>query len=100
MKRLASSDRSPEEKAYDRGLANIVEKAILGLPEAYRLVFILRDVEDMSTEVTAECLNLTQENVKIRLHRARAGLRKSFMRELAQPPFSSSNFTPRAVTGW
>jgi RNA polymerase sigma-70 factor (ECF subfamily) len=76
MKPLASGGRSPEENAYNRELSSILEKAILGLPEDYRLVVILRDVEEMSTEETAECLNLSQENVKVRLHRARAGLRK------------------------
>ena len=48
----------------------------MALPDEYRAVFILRDVEGMSTEEAAECLNLTQENVKVRLHRAHAKLRK------------------------
>ncbi len=42
----------------------------------HRLTFMLRDVEGMSTDETAECLNISPENVKVRLHRARAGLRK------------------------
>jgi len=56
MKQLAASGRNPEEKAYDRELGIVLEKAILGLPDDYRLVFILRDVEEMSTEETAERL--------------------------------------------
>ena len=75
LKPLASTGRTPEEKTYDRELGDVLEKAILGLPEGYRLVFILRDVEDMSTEEAAQCLNLSQENIKVRLHRARAALR-------------------------
>lgn len=75
MEPLAFTGRNPEEKAYDRELENILEQAILALPEDYRLVFVLRYVEEMSTEETAHCLNLSQENVKVRLHRTRAGLR-------------------------
>ena len=76
MKVLASAGRNPEEAAYDRELGGVLEEAVLGLPEDYRLVFMLRDIEEMTTEETAECLNLTEENVKVRLHRARAGLRR------------------------
>jgi RNA polymerase sigma-70 factor (ECF subfamily) len=75
VKPLASSGGNPEEEAYDRELDHLLEQAILALPEDYRLVFVLRDVEEMSTEETAQCLNLSPENVKVRLHRARAGLR-------------------------
>lgn len=76
MSSAISTDRTPEQQAYDRELGNVLEKAVLTLPEDYRVVFILRDVEGMSTEETAESLNLTPENVKVRLHRARAALRK------------------------
>jgi RNA polymerase sigma-70 factor, ECF subfamily len=48
----------------------------LSLPEEYRVVMMLRDVEGMSTEETAQALDLTQENVKVRLHRAHAKLRR------------------------
>jgi RNA polymerase sigma-70 factor (ECF subfamily) len=76
MQSAPSTERSPEQQAYDRELAAVLEKAVLSLTEEHRLVFMLRDVEGMSTEETANCLNLTEENVKVRLHRARAGLRK------------------------
>lgn len=46
------------------------------LPEKYRLVHIMRDVEEMSIAETAVCLGISQETVKVRLHRARALLRK------------------------
>ena len=45
---------------------------MLGLPEQYRTVVMLRDVEGMSTAETASALDLTEDNVKIRLHRGRA----------------------------
>jgi len=76
MKSAISSDRSPEQEVYDRELSGVIEKAVLSLSEEHRLVFVLRDIEGMSTDETAQCLNLTQENVKVRLHRAHAKLRK------------------------
>ena len=76
MNSAISSGPSPEKGTYDRELSAVIEKAVLSLPDEYRLVFMLRDVEGMSTEETAQSLNLTQENVKVRLHRAHAKLRK------------------------
>ncbi len=75
MNSYASSDRSPEHESYNRELASVLEKAVMSLSDEYRLVFVLRDVEGMSTEETAQCLNLTPENVKVRLHRAHGKLR-------------------------
>jgi RNA polymerase sigma-70 factor, ECF subfamily len=76
MNSATSSRRNPEQESYDRELSGVIEKAVLALPDEYRVVFMLRDVEGMSTEEAAEYLNLTQENVKVRLHRAHAKLRK------------------------
>ena len=76
MNTATSTNRSPEQETYDRELAGVLEKAVLSLSEEHRLVFMLRDVDGLSTEEAAECLNLTQENVKVRLHRAHAKLRK------------------------
>jgi RNA polymerase sigma-70 factor (ECF subfamily) len=52
------------------------------LPESYRTVFMLRAVEEASTEETAEILGLTKENVKIRVLRARAMLRKDLFERI------------------
>lgn len=76
MNSATSSERSPEQQSYDRELSSVLEKAVLSLSDDYRIVLMLRDVEGMSTEETAQSLNLTQENVKVRLHRAHAKLRK------------------------
>ena len=76
MNSVTSSDRNPEQESYNRELSGVIERAVLALPDEYRVVFMLRDVEGMSTEEAAECLNLTRENVKVRLHRAHAKLRK------------------------
>ncbi len=55
---------------------NHVRQAIAQLPEMYRLVLVLRDIEGLTTEETAQQLELTRTNVKSRLHRARAALKK------------------------
>jgi len=60
---------------YVQALA--LEEAVEKLPDAYRTIFILRDIEEMSTTDAAEVLEITEDNVKVRLHRARALLRKS-----------------------
>ena len=66
----------PEDSASHSEMKRILEDAISRLPEAYRTVFMLRMVEDASTEEAAEVLGLTKENVKIRVLRARAMLRR------------------------
>jgi len=55
----------------------------LALSEEYRLVFVLRNMEGLNTEETAQCLNLTQENVTVRLHR-HAMLRKQLSKVLGE----------------
>ena len=65
-----------QQRAEDAEREAALERAVLSLTDDYRLVFVLRDVEGMSTEETAQCLNLTEENVKVRLHRAHAKLRR------------------------
>lgn len=67
---------NPEQSASSGELARLLEQAIDSLPAPYRSVFMLRDVEELSTEETAGCLEITEENVKTRLHRARAMLRR------------------------
>jgi RNA polymerase sigma-70 factor (ECF subfamily) len=69
--------RNPEEHTSNEELGRILEEALLSLPEQYRAVVMLRDVQEMSTAETAEALGLTEENVKVRLHRGRAFLRES-----------------------
>lgn len=71
-----STFRNPEQEASLTELRQVLEEAIQQLPESYRAVFMLRDIEQMSTAETAECLDLSEENVKVRLHRARGQLRE------------------------
>ena len=62
----------PEDNASIKEASEFLEAAVLELPEQYRHVVILRDIEDMSTAETAAVLDLTEENVKVRLHRGRS----------------------------
>lgn len=73
---LRTNDPDPESRAAQTEVAHLLEEAILALPEAHRTVLMLRDVEELSTEEAADALDITEENVKVRLHRARAMLRK------------------------
>lgn len=75
MNRLVSDRRSPEEQAADRELTGLVEAAVDELPELYRTVFMMREVQQLSTAETAACLEVSEESVKVRLHRAKAMLR-------------------------
>jgi RNA polymerase sigma-70 factor (ECF subfamily) len=65
----------PLEQLLSEELSKAIKAAILSLPEKYRLVIILRDLEGFSTAETAQILNLKSSNVKVRLHRARLFLR-------------------------
>jgi RNA polymerase sigma-70 factor, ECF subfamily len=65
----------PEQNASRSETSELLEAAVLGLPEPYRTVVMLRDVEEMSTKDAAEVLELTEENVKVRLHRGHAMMR-------------------------
>jgi RNA polymerase sigma-70 factor (ECF subfamily) len=76
---LVDPSLSPEQSASKAELGQLLEDAILSLPEQFRTVVMLRDVEELSTSETASALDLTPENVKVRLHRGHAMLRDWFM---------------------
>jgi RNA polymerase sigma-70 factor, ECF subfamily len=66
----------PLAQVLNEELSRHLKAAILDLPDKYRLVLVLRDVEGFSTAETADILNLSPANVKVRLHRARLSLRE------------------------
>lgn len=72
---LRSAVPDPEQQFLDGEMRFLLESAIESLPLAYRSVFVLREVEGLSTLETAECLGVSADVVKTRLHRARALLR-------------------------
>jgi len=65
----------PLDRLLDEELSGTIRDAIVDLPEKYRLVVVLRDLEGFGTEETAQILNISPSNVKVRLHRARLFLR-------------------------
>ncbi len=69
-----SAEPSPEQEAARRQVGKLLEKAIAELPETFRIVFILRDVEGLNVEETAEVLGVPPQTVKTRLLRARRRL--------------------------
>ena len=77
MDAFTSRQIDPEQLAYAHELQHLLETAVDTLPETYRTVFMLRDVEGLSTSETAESLGLGEEAVKTRLHRARAMIRRA-----------------------
>jgi RNA polymerase sigma-70 factor, ECF subfamily len=77
---LAEPSLNPEQTASKAELGHLLEEALLSLPEQFRTVIMLRDVEELSTTETAEALEISEENVKIRLHRGR-GLVRSWLFE-------------------
>lgn len=72
---LPATDAGPEELLSSATDRERVRRAVRSLPEPYRLVLFLRDLEGLSTEQVASIAGITQDNVKQRLHRARAMLR-------------------------
>ena len=65
----------PLDKLLNAELTGAVHQGILAIPKKYRMVIVLRDIEGFSTAETAQILNLSPANVKVRLHRARLFLR-------------------------
>jgi RNA polymerase sigma-70 factor (ECF subfamily) len=72
-----TTGESPLLQIMNTELQHILERALNKLPEKYRLVFIMREVENMSTSETMESLNISESNVKVRLNRAKEMLRDS-----------------------
>lgn len=66
----------PTSAVLDGEVREVLEKALQELPEGLRLVFTLRELQSLSTEETAQALNLSTSAVKVRLHRARLRLRE------------------------
>lgn len=73
---MASREQDPERQAFASELGKLVEAAVDGLPDGAREVFMLRDVEGLSTAEVSECLGVSEDVVKTRLSRARAALRR------------------------
>lgn len=76
FKRSDNNNMSPEKKIIQKETREMIEHAVDQLPEPYRIVYMLREIEDMDLEEIAECLGITYSNVKVRLYRAKSMLKK------------------------
>jgi RNA polymerase sigma-70 factor (ECF subfamily) len=79
----ARQDSDPEAAAARAEVRRLLERAVDQLPATFRMVFVLREIEELSIEETADQLGLRPETVKTRLHRARRLLRQSLDRTLS-----------------
>ena len=74
---IADWSSLPDGKALQSEMKGLLEKAIRELPEVYRSVILLRDMEELSTQETAQILDVSDDVVKTRLHRARLAIRQT-----------------------
>jgi RNA polymerase sigma-70 factor (ECF subfamily) len=79
---LTSWREIPAEALEQKELGNLLRKAIEGLPEIYRNVVLLRDIEEMDIRESAAVLGISEASVKVRLHRARALLQRNLAPQL------------------
>jgi RNA polymerase sigma-70 factor, ECF subfamily len=75
-RQLVDWGAAPDQVLLKGELHKALDGAVAALPESLRSVFVLRDIEGLSTAETAAILDLTETNVKVRLHRARLALRE------------------------
>jgi|SRR5215212_7609938 len=80
MMAIESDVPNPEQQALASQMRAVVETELAALPAAYRTVLVLREVEGLSTAETAECLSVSEDVVKTRLHRARGMVRAALER--------------------
>jgi len=80
--KVVSESANPEEQASRRELARMLESAIDQLPESFRSVVMLREVEGLSTAEAADVLGISEELVKTRLHRAKHQMRESLIQNI------------------
>ncbi len=74
---LVTAELTPAAQMLNAELKQMLEAAISQLPEKYRTVFIMREVEHMNVAETQECLDISEVNVKVRLNRAKSLLRNA-----------------------
>lgn len=73
----------PADPVHQQDMKALLETAIQALPRAHRAVYLLREVQHLSTAETAQCLGMTRTNVKVTLHRAREGLKAGLLKSAA-----------------
>ena len=99
MKFLKSEARTPEEDAMISSVSEMIEGAVDSLPPVYRSVFMLREIEGLSTSEAAECLDLSEDAIKVRLHRGRALLRREIYKRTGEANASAFRFAGARCDG-
>jgi RNA polymerase sigma-70 factor (ECF subfamily) len=89
---LRAETPGPETEAIRRELGALIERRVDGLPEAFRTVFVLRAVEELTVEETAELLGIPEATVRSRYFRARGILRQSLAHELDRALLAAFTF--------
>ena len=82
IERIPARNVDPEHAMYGHELKVLLESLIGQLPDPFRLVFVMREVEGLSTAETAACLEINEDTVKTRLHRAKRLLQEQLDRRL------------------
>ncbi len=82
---IADWRQSPDELVKKHEIQRMLDEALAQLDAKHRAVFLLRDIEGLSIKETAQALNLSEANTKVRLLRARLQLRECLTRELGDP---------------
>ena len=82
IEHAAAPGLDPEHAMYGHELKAVLESLVDNLPDAFRVVFVMREVEGLSTAETAESLSINEDTVKTRLHRAKRLLREQLDRRL------------------
>jgi RNA polymerase sigma-70 factor, ECF subfamily len=92
---LADATRTPEKNVLRAEAHNELHRAVLEIPVPLRLVLVLHDMEELSTEQVAQVLGLQPGTVRVRLHRARLAVRQQLQRMRQSTPRGRRPHTPR-----
>ena len=84
VEELHSGLPDPEQNAAQHELMRLIEEAVDHLPDSFREVFVMREIEQMNQAETAECLGIKEETVKTRLHRARGQIESYLLTRAGQ----------------
>ncbi|HEY1550719.1 MAG TPA: RNA polymerase sigma factor [Kofleriaceae bacterium] len=96
---LAPAEASPDAAAETRELGRLLESTMDRLPQGNREVMVLRDVLELDTAETARCLGISEEAVRVRLHRARAAFAAALMEQAIHELYSFDGERCDRITG-
>src|SRR5690606_10372768 len=84
IRQMADRQMDPEMQIVNKEGERLLEQAIDRLPEKFRVVYVLKEVEGLSNSEIAKCLDITDENVKVRIHRAKKMLKDDLYKMTAR----------------